>query len=321
MTLKEKLLSIKLVVDCDYLDKYCTLIESNAHTQKIKYKTQTHHIIPKYYYKFMGLEVDETANNLVNLLHKDHVLAHYYLALCSSTNEFKIKNLYSIRHVLNQGNYKIQECYVDDRNFIELLDDYQDLMEELNVVIGNKHRGKIESEETRKKKSISHKGKKYKPMSDEGRKNISVAHKGAGHSQSETTRKKISNKRKNLNLVNIRKGDIKKSVPKSNLEIYLKDGYVLGWGPSKNLNSIWIKKDNKSKQINKNDLNKYLDKGWQLGKYLSDEGRAKAAEASRQMGLTCMWITNEVINKRIKRDSEIPEGFRLGKKKYRTKKE
>lgn len=53
--------------------------------------------------------------------------------------------------------------------------------------------GKKHSEEAKKKLSLAHKGKKYKPMSEEGRKNISLAH--IGKKLSVATRKKMSKSR------------------------------------------------------------------------------------------------------------------------------
>ena len=51
MTLKEKLLSLNLVVDNKYLDMYVKLIEDNRTTENQLYKTQIHHIVPKYYFE------------------------------------------------------------------------------------------------------------------------------------------------------------------------------------------------------------------------------------------------------------------------------
>lgn len=49
----------------------------------MKFKTQLHHIIPRKYYTYNKLEINNSRENLVNLLYKDHILAHYYLALCA----------------------------------------------------------------------------------------------------------------------------------------------------------------------------------------------------------------------------------------------
>ena len=80
--MKEKLLSLNIFENNQYLDAYIKLIEENKETKKEKYKTAIHHIIPKAYFKKMNLLIDNSEDNLVNLLHKDHVLAHYYLTQC-----------------------------------------------------------------------------------------------------------------------------------------------------------------------------------------------------------------------------------------------
>ena len=82
MSLKNRLLELKVFVDNEYLDEYIHLIEKNKQTKRIKFKTQKHHIIPKKYYKVSNLEVNESKDNIINLLYSDHVLAHYLLCLC-----------------------------------------------------------------------------------------------------------------------------------------------------------------------------------------------------------------------------------------------
>ena len=81
--IKEKLLSTNLFINNEWLDKYCELIEINENTKKEKYKTQSHHIVPKCCYKYLFLKIDNSKENRVNLLYKDHILAHYYLCLCT----------------------------------------------------------------------------------------------------------------------------------------------------------------------------------------------------------------------------------------------
>lgn len=76
MKTKSDLLLTGVFIDNDYLDKYIALINNSL--------TQTgnsckHHIIPRCYYKYNNLIVDDTQNNLVNLSYIDHILAHYYL--------------------------------------------------------------------------------------------------------------------------------------------------------------------------------------------------------------------------------------------------
>ena len=89
--LKEKLLSLGVFEDNEYLDFYCDLIESNRNTKREKFKTQKHHIIPRCYFKYKNLEIDNSKNNLVNLSYVNHIMAHYYLCLCINNLELKYK--------------------------------------------------------------------------------------------------------------------------------------------------------------------------------------------------------------------------------------
>ena len=80
--LRSKLLLYDVCEENEYFDKYIDLVSKNKYTIKQKFKTQQHHIIPKAYFKRNNLKIDNSEENLVNLLYKDHVLAHYYLYKC-----------------------------------------------------------------------------------------------------------------------------------------------------------------------------------------------------------------------------------------------
>lgn len=87
--IKECLLDKGIVYDNEYLNKYVNLIYSNIDRPKETFKTNRHHIIPRSYYKMNNVEVDNSSDNLVNLMYKDHALAHYYFALCTSIPKLK----------------------------------------------------------------------------------------------------------------------------------------------------------------------------------------------------------------------------------------
>lgn len=92
MITKETLLNKNVVqLDNEYLDAYVDLINRNATTEQQKYKTQLHHIIPVYYFKHLGVPIDDSRENTVNLLYRDHILAHYYLFKCSD-DKYKYSN-------------------------------------------------------------------------------------------------------------------------------------------------------------------------------------------------------------------------------------
>ena len=84
MNVKETLLSLNGFVDNEYLEHYCSLVERNTRTPQRGGLTNKHHIIPKSWFKLNNKEIDNTMSNLVNLVYREHVLAHYYLCLCTT---------------------------------------------------------------------------------------------------------------------------------------------------------------------------------------------------------------------------------------------
>lgn len=206
--MKEKLIKLGFVIDNEYLDKYCELIELNKNTQKEKFKTQAHHIIPRY--------TKLNNNEIVNLTYKDHILAHYYLCFCSSNNKYKFANENTIVHIFGHKSNKISIEELQN-----LLPEYEKILIDRNKEMSLKFKGKKRNPETIAKMSMSLKGKHYnnrKPMSEETKKLLSKINKGKssyirtlehkelmskkfkGHKVSEKTRQKISEtlKRKNL---------------------------------------------------------------------------------------------------------------------------
>jgi len=102
---KQTLLSCDSFIDNEYLDKYCLLVDRNTKTNVRHGLTNAHHIIPKSWFKLNNLPIDNSLSNLVNLIYREHVLAHYYLCLCTSgklqyTNELALICL-STRKKLN----------------------------------------------------------------------------------------------------------------------------------------------------------------------------------------------------------------------------
>lgn len=83
LDLKQTLVNLKGFEDNEFLDQYCTLIERHTRTSKRARVTNAHHIIPKSWFKINNQEIDNSLINLVNLPYREHVLAHYYLCLCT----------------------------------------------------------------------------------------------------------------------------------------------------------------------------------------------------------------------------------------------
>ena len=163
MTLTEKLLNTNLFDDNGYFKSYIALVEANKNTKKQKFKTQAHHIIPAVACDMYNINKN-TNDNLVNLLYKDHVLAHYYLALCSKNILFKFKMICAINFIL--GKAKQVKLNSDElRSFTLNLDKYQELYEEYKKYfaeqISKKNLGHTTSEECKRKISENNKGRVY----------------------------------------------------------------------------------------------------------------------------------------------------------------
>ena len=186
--LKDDFLRLGIVVNNEYLDKYCYLIEKNIGLSKQPHKTQVHHIVPRYYFKYNNLEVDNTADNLINLLYKDHIMAHYYLALCSSSEKFASFNVAAIYKMSNCPQTNISEAPLE---LFKSLDRYQELYE-LHAKNQGKHLiGKKQSAEHIAKRVHKNTGKK---RSNETRQKMSAWQKGVPKSPESIAKMKESQK-------------------------------------------------------------------------------------------------------------------------------
>lgn len=196
MLLKENLINLNLFLNNEYLDKYVQLIYNSAQLIYDAQKMQKHHIIPRSYYMIKQIPVNNSETNLVTLLYKDHILAHYYLSLCTVGD-------------LQQA---MRNAFMMLTNFrpefnAHLLDKYQQIYEEwcnnrLGVSPGNKGKpmspeqkqrisqtlmGHFVSAETRRKQRDAQLN-----MSPEKRKNITEANKNKHYKPSMETRQKQS---------------------------------------------------------------------------------------------------------------------------------
>ena len=299
MISKDFLLNSNVVqLDNEYLDMYVELINSNLCTKKEPYKTQVHHIIPKYYFKYFNKDIDNTAANKVNLLYKDHLLAHYYLYKCSS-GQFKASNSSMLYIALSSKNYINHFDDINESN--ELANLLQDAYEyELKLQMNpesdySKNRLKsLRSINTRNKMSIS-----QKKLIENGTSGLFKA--------------RLNPSTANTSHYN-----------DGNINIYVKNGeqppdnFVKGFllsddarskmGWSKGLKGdrfntvggkIVINNGKVDKYINIDDLESYLSTGeWYKGGKSHNSG---------------LWYTNGIINIRIVPGKNIPEGFYRGK--------
>lgn len=188
---KEKLVNIGLVNDNEWLDKYIDILVKNEKTKKLVNYTQRHHIIPKYYFKYNGLEVDNSINNVVNLSIEEHVLAHYYLCMCSS-DTYKGYSYASINYILRHNNVKSLPTYEEFKLLLTNINEnylaYRKLLYQ-----------KTNTQDVRKKQSASLK-KFYQNLDKTSTywldRNARISKANKGHTISDDTRKKMSDNAK-----------------------------------------------------------------------------------------------------------------------------
>jgi hypothetical protein len=298
MSLKEKLLEKDFVVDNQYLDKYCELVLSGRGRNYETYKTQFHHIIPRYVLE------NNSDENLTVLSNGEHALAHYYLALCSSNAEYKYNNILAVQFITKRNFNDIDERWIiQQMSMLDELYEYAKKYQSVNNAMFDedikiKHRQKMQSEETRRKISNTMK-KKFQNgelFSKEHRENISKGQKGQ---------------------VYINKDGIYTRVNKEDLDSYLNDGWTLGARP--------LSKENRERLLK-------LRTGYKF----SDESRKKMSEshkgqipANKGVPLTkeqrdkisrylkgTRWMTNEIVQKQVRPEeveNYLNNGFRFGK--------
>ena len=152
--IQDVMLSTSAYVDSIYLSKYAELIADNFDTVRVKYETESHHVVPN----FHKLSIQRC----VNLRHCDHALAHLYLALAASTDETKLKNFAAVKYILHSSNFPTREV-----EFIKNLQEYQqaktdyiilnsELQKGVRVKELNPFYGKQHSEEAKRKMREHH---------------------------------------------------------------------------------------------------------------------------------------------------------------------
>lgn len=274
------LIENNFIIENEYFYKYIELINNNLYNLKIKSRTQRHHIIPRSYYKLNNIEINNSSSNLVNLLHKDHIMAHYYLALCTTGN-FKYSNENCLYRILGNSEYLKSPSYDKEKELILKLEKWQYLQEDLYKERSKKYKGRKHSpnsEIQKKQISAKNKGNMYvkklinnrwiaKRVKDEEELNQYLSD---GWLLGNLTRKENPNVGKNVSeakkgKICITNNIVNKYIDKTELDSYLEKGWIRGVHKYKRREDrILIIKFGKTKSINKNKLSIYLEKGWQI---------------------------------------------------------
>lgn len=210
MNIKEKLLETGLVEDNEYLLQYCQLINDNLFTSREKGRTQIHHVFPRCLSKILNLKVDPF---VVNLLYKDHLIAHCLLALLSKENIFKYYNICAVNHIT--GSIKNKSEYID-LDLLQLA--YENSRQQLmlnnpmnNFDVKQYHDNIMRTEDVRSRISQSMKDYRLEnPFSDEHKDKI---------------------RQKATGQIFIHKDNELKHVSEEQLQVFLDDGWQIGGLP------------------------------------------------------------------------------------------
>ena len=97
--IKEQLLATGAFIDNEAFSNYCQLVASNRSTATVKGKTQKHHILPRAWFKLHDEPIDNSKDNLVNLLVIDHIKAHLYLLKATSSEDLRNASAAAVRYM------------------------------------------------------------------------------------------------------------------------------------------------------------------------------------------------------------------------------
>lgn len=219
MVTKEYMLSHKSFIDNNYLSMYIELINNSVIDEGYSdvYTIYKHHIIPKAYFNLNKIDIDNTSNNIVELTYKNHILAHYYLYKCTD-GYLKSKMFFAIMCLINLNMNKNVNNLIDDHFICNIIENISDdkfkikFTDEHSKKISLAEKGKIVSNESRSKMSLSWDYDSHFGPNTITRENLSKAIKGKkksiqhvkhisesliGHDVSYDVRVKLSKSRSN----------------------------------------------------------------------------------------------------------------------------
>ena len=275
----------------EYLDAYIDLINSNLDTPKQIYKTQSHHIIPEYYFIHLNIPIDNSNENKVNLLYRDHLLAHYYLFKCSKGN-YKYSNSTVLKLVKKSLPFEVKDFdYVLDDNIMSFIQEGY----EYAIMVESDHDSEAYQKRVAALKTPEHRKKQseiIKLAYEEGRIKLPPGGNNSGM-------KAFNNGIKGVFAFERPEGF--EEGPLLSEDARSRMGWSKGL-TGERFNTIGgrirINNGKNHKYVNEDELQSYLDTGeWFEGSLKFDTGQ---------------WYTNGEVNTKIVEGKEVPEGFYPG---------
>lgn len=283
----DAMIESKLIVNNKYFKEYELLIENNIETSPVRFKTQQHHIIPVHFTKYYDFSKVEYETR-INLDFKNHILAHYYLALCGAFDDIRFFNELAVLRMIGDS-----EVNIEDRKWIESLDKYSSIYEESCKINSEKHKGK----------PSWNLGKHYSvgPMKDERKSKIRESAKGRYSGD-----------------IWIHRDKENKHIKPSELEHYMLLGFELGRNdPECNRKNSESQRANPNRAMlgkHQSDYQKSVVSQKLTGVPKSDEARKNMSSARTGKVLVSNDTTNDTLYvAKTELDFYISKGYRKGR--------
>lgn len=256
VSIKQRLLETGYFNDNEWIDLYVELIQKNYGTKKTEHLTQSHHIVPRYCFYSRDEKVDDSKDNKVNMSVSDHIKAHYYLALASSTEYSRYSNESSI-HFICRSREDISVIIEDLPYYESLCVDYAILNSKLQIgkQCGEKNGfyGKHHTEDAKKLMRKNHphlRGKDHpnygKHLSNEIKEKLRDANTGRIKTEEEK-RKRLDTINKNGGMSHYLTDERNRKVSNSMKNVWSDDGYREKM--SKAVKSLWEDEEYRRKHI------------------------------------------------------------------------
>lgn len=213
---KKILVDNGFVYENTYLTKYFEVISNNLSTVRKVHETQKHHIVPKCVFKYMGIAVDDSDGNTVNLRYTDHIIAHYYLCMCARETRFLSANTLSVRYVLNGRNlsdFSIEELdeealnskYAEARKYVYEVTHTQEACAKIQEALKGRP-------SPNKGNYFGVKNKLPKVHTELGKKRLGEGNPFYGRVHTDSTKRKIAKANGHpVNMLDMKTGDVIKS--------------------------------------------------------------------------------------------------------------